>query len=427
MSTVLDAFIKSQYAPGKPLEQLWKEFPLLDAIPKQGDGGGDEYVRPVVTGDPQGVGPTLAIAQEKNDQVVRGARWRIPWGDTSYSIVLNDKHIKQMENQETAFINWLKDNLIGIRRSWMTHMSYLLTCDIGKWMGKGAFSAGVITLTNPSDIVKFEPGQTLQASANDGSDAAHTLLGSGSVGWIISRDENAGTVTVATSKANMQAGTAGVPTSWTGTMYYFAEGEFGGGSTPNQVFDGLGSWLPRTAPTAGVLFNTVDRAIYGAKGSGFRLTSTQTAGWKLSKIIKWLVTTINNRGTTPGLTHIGLNGEKWQTLADELEAKGNYDVVKMQERYGFGASSLALFAGGKVLEVIADRSIPYDRCFALTMPKDGSNIVMKSLRAFPHVIGQGTDGLDMLRKTDSNDFEHRGVAYPAFCVSAPGWCGTADV
>lgn len=427
MSTVLDNFIKSQYAPGKPLEQLWKEFPLLDAVPKQGDGGGDEYVRPVVTGDPQGIGATLTVAQNNNSSVLTGARWRIGWGDTNYSIVLNDKHIKQMENQETAFINWLKDNLIGVRRAWMTHMSYLLTCDIGKWLGTGPFSAGIITLSNPSDIVKFPIGSTIQASANDGSSTAHSLLGSGSIGWVFAVDENLGTVTVATSKANATAGTAGVPSSWTGTMYYFREGDFGGGSTPNKIFDGFGSWIPRVAPTAGVLFNTVDRAPLGAKGSGFRLLAAQTAGMKISRIIKKLVTQIYNRGTTPGLTHLALNGEKWEELLSELEAKGNYDIVKMQERYGFGASSLALTTQRGVLEVIGDRSVPYDTCFALTMPKDGSNIVMKSLRAFPHVIGQGTDGLDMLRKTDSNDFEHRGVAYPAFCVAAPGWCGRADV
>ena len=140
----------------------------------------------------------------------------------------------------------------------------------------------------------------------------------------------------------------------------------------------------------------------------------------IRKRIKRAVAVINNRGTTPGITHVILNGEKWQDLADEMEAQG-IRILDGQKQYGFGTNSIALAAGGKVVEVIGDRAGPYDTGYALTMPKDGSNIQMKSIDAFPHIVRE--DGLEIIRGATANDYEHRIVAYPAFVIKAPGWCG----
>ena len=82
-------------------------------------------------------------------------------------------------------------------------------------------------------------------------------------------------------------------------------------------------------------------------------------------------------------------------------------------------------AGGGVVEVIGDRAAPYSTGYALTMPKDGSNIQMKSIDGFPHIIRE--DGLELLRSGTANDYEHRIAAYPAFVVKAPGWNGRFPV
>jgi hypothetical protein len=432
-STALTNFLKTKYDKGAIPREVVQEFPFLDAVPKFTDGGGDYFVTGVVIGNPEGLGATLAIAQANAAMAgtlsdFKGKKWIVPYGDDSGVVYINDKDIKRARHNEDAFFNWFDEEINGIWRSFLTRHSTLMFSETGLYIASATNSTGVLTLTNPADVVNFAIGMTLQASSDPGDGSGgNTLLGSGSIGYVFAVNANTGTVTVATSANNAVAGTAGTPGSWGSSLIYlFRQGDYQGGATPNVIYKGLGGWIPPTDPTTGDSWYNVDRSVAPAKLAGFRLTAADVAGMSLRKRIKRACAILNNRGTTPGATHVVINGEKWQDLADELESQG-IRILDGQKQYGFGASSIALSAGGKVVEVIGDRFCRSNVGFALTMPKDGSNIVMKSLRAFPHVIGQGTDGLDMLRKTDSNDFEHRGVAYPAFCVAAPGWCGRADV
>ena len=428
-STALTNFLKNKYDKGRIPKQVIEEFPMLNAIPKFSDGGGALFITAVQIGNPQGLGATLAIAQANAQQAgtladVKGKNWQIPYGDYSGSVNIFDKDMKAAKGNENSFINWFDEQINGIWREFLTHMSWLLFTDGGMSLGTGTISTGVITLANPTDILKFPIGSTIQASANDGTATGHALLGAGSIGYVFAQDEGAGTLTVATSSALALAGTAGTPASWAGTMFLFKQGDFGGTATPNVIFKGFGGWIPAAAPTTGDNWYGIDRSIAPAQLAGFRLLSTDVAGMSIRKRIKKLCAIMNNRGTTPGVTHVALNGEKWQELADELEAQG-YRPLEAQNKYGFGANSIALSAGGKIVEVIGDRSVPYGTCFALTMPKDGSNIQMKSIDGFPHIIRE--DGLEIIRSATANSYEHRIQAYPAFAVKAPGWCGRCPV
>ena len=308
-------------------------------------------------------------------------------------------------------------------------MSYLMFCETGQYLGSGKIHAtnGTITLDDPTSVIRFPIGCTLQVSANPGNATSDSLIDSGAIGYMFAKDENLGTLQVATSGANAAAGTAHTPGSgeaWYNsgaTIYIFRQGDFGGGSSPNVIFKGLGGWLPPTAPVLGAdSWYGVDRGIAPAQLAGFRLLAADVAGMSIRKRIKRAVAVINNRGTTPGITHVILNGEKWQDLANEMEAQG-IRILEGQKQYGFGTNSIALAAGGKVVEVIGDRAAPYATGYALTMPKDGSNVQMKSIDAFPHIVRE--DGLEIIRGATANDYEHRIVAYPAFVIKAPGWCG----
>lgn len=428
-STALLNFLKARYDNGKIPRQVFQEFPMLDALPKFGDGGGLNFTTAVVTGNPEGIGPTLAIAQANAALTgglgdFKGKQWVIPYGDYPGSVYISDKDIKRARKDADAFFNWFDEQLNGLWRAYLTHMSYLMFTDAGMALATGTISSGVITLTDPTAVVRFPVGSTIQASAGSGGATTDALLGSGSIGYVFARDDNLGTVTVATSAANAAAGTAGTPASWTGTMYLFRQGDFGGGSTPNVIFSGLGAWIPAAAPSAGESFYGVDRSVDPAKLAGFRLLAADVAGMSIRKRIKRAVSIINNRSTTPGITHVILNKEKWQDLADELEAQG-VRILETNEKYGFGTNSIALAAGGSVVEVIGDRACPFATAFALTMPKDGSNIQMKSIDGFPHIVRE--DGLEIVRGASANDYEHRIISYPAFVIKAPGWCGRFPV
>lgn len=430
-STALLNFLKTKYDKGQIPREVIKEYPMLDAVPKFSDGGGDYFVTAVVIGNPQGVGPTLSIAQSNAALAgtlsdFKGKKWTCAYGDYSGSVIISDKDMKRARGNENSFFNWFDEQINGIWREFLTHMSYLMFAERGRAIGAGTISTGVITLTNAQDVIKFPIGSTIQASTADGNSTSDVLLSN--IGYVFARDLNLGTVTVATSGANAAAGTAGSPTGWEAgpARYYFRQGDFGKGghATANVIFDGLGAWIPATAPAGGDSFQGIDRSVAPTELAGFRLLAADVSGMSIRKRIKRAAAIINNRGTTPGLTHCVLNAEKWQDLADELEAQG-IRILEGQQRYGFGTNSIALAAGGKVLEVIGDRACPYGTGYLLTMPKDGSCIQMKSIDGFPHIIRE--DGLEIIRAATANDYEHRVQAYPAFVVKAPGWCGRFPV
>ena len=430
-STALLNFLKVKYDNGKIPREVFEKFPFLDAVPKFTDGGGLNFTTAVVTGNPEGIGANVTIAQAGNALAgglsdFKGKQWVIPWGEYSGSVIINDKQIKQARGHESAFFDWLKEQLDGIWRSFLTHMSYLMFTEAGMAIGTGKLTTGVLQLDDPTNVIRFPIGCTVQASVNSGALSTDSLVNSGSIGYVFAVDQNLGTVTMATSAANAATATAGTPTGWSdATQYYiFRQGDFGGSATPNVIFKGLGSWLPASAPSPGENFYGVDRSVAPAQLSGFRLLAADVAGMSIRKRIKRAVAIINNRSTTPGITHVVLNKEKWQDLADELEAQGTR-ILETNEKYGFGANSIALAAGGGVVEVIGDRAAPYSTGYALTMPKDGSNIQMKSIDGFPHIIRE--DGLELLRSGTANDYEHRIAAYPAFVVKAPGWNGRFPV
>jgi len=431
MSEAIQNFLKSKYDNGKIQKQRFENFPTLARIPKRSDGGGDYFITSVVTGNPVALGPTLAVAQAgytagSTNLDLKGAKWTIPWGAYSGVVEIKDFDLKRARQNEVAFLNWLDEQIDGLHIAFLEAMSVQLFAEANRVLGIGTTAGtdtGVITLSSPSDVVKFHVGDILDAAAN----ATATAITNTNAIYVISTNANAGTITIS-GTATGTAGTgafAGTGLS-TSTAYYFCgRGAWGALTTPNPIFQGLGEWIPSVDPSA-TAFNGVDRTTDVTKLSGFRYAPTNLTSLSLRQKITGLVTVMNSRGTcmsAGGITDIILNPEKWQNLIDELQAQG----IRLLEGKEFknGSNSISWPVGGKWIDVVNDRHCPIGTCYALTMPKDGSNIVLPSVDEFPHVIQE--DGLMMLRKPGENTYGHRLQCYPALAVKAPGWCGRVAV
>lgn len=431
MSTAIANFLKSKYDNGKIPKQRFENFPTLARVPKRSDGGGDYFITSVLTGNAVAKGPTLAIAQAgytagSNNLNVKGAKWTIPWGAWSQVVNIEDFDLKKARSNEVAFINWLDEQIDSLHISFLESMSIQLFTETNRSLGIGTTAGtdtGVVTLTNPSDIVKFHVGDILDcAAAVDSSTIANSVAL-----YVIAVNKNTGTITVCHT-ATGTAGTgafAGASLS-TSTAYYFCmRGAWGALTSPNPIFQGLGDWIPSADP-ASTAFNGVDRTTDIAALSGYRYAPTNLASMSLRQKITGLVTVMNSRGScmsAGGITDVILNPEKWQVLVDELQAQGWRPLDGGAMTYG--SNSIKWAIGGKTLDIVSDRHCPIGTCYALTMPKDGSNIVLCSVDEFPHIIQE--DGLTMLRQSGANTYEHRLQAYPAMAVKAPGWCGRVAV
>lgn len=427
----IDNFLKSKYDSGKIPKQRFENFPTLARVPKRSDGGGDYFITSVLNSGPVGRGPTLAIAQAgytagSTNLDTKGAKWTISWGAWSKTVEITDFNIKQARSNEVAFINWLDEQIDGLQLGFLEDASIQLFAEPNRTLGVGTTAGtdtGVITLSNPQDIVKFHVGDILDAAAAVDSSS----ITNSSAIYVIKVNQNAGTITVCHT-ATGTAGTgafAGTGLS-TSTAYYLCyRGCWGALTTPNPIFQGFGEWIPASDPAA-TAFNGVDRTTNIAALSGFRYAPTNLASMTLRQKITGLITTMNSRGwaqSLGGVTDVILNPEKWQVLIDECQAQG-WRPLEGKE-FTIGSNSVRMAIGGKMLDIVSDRHCPVGTCYALTMPKDGSNIVLASVDEFPHVIQE--DGLMMLRKSTANTYEHRLQAYPALAVKAPGTCGRVAV
>jgi hypothetical protein len=201
-------------------------------------------------------------------------------------------------------------------------------------------------------------------------------------------------------------------------MYAFRYGDFGG-SGASTIFQGLGVWCPATDPTA-TLFNGVNRTANMAALSGVRIPSAEVTSLDIEGRIKTLITRMCSRGYIKGTDELRvyLNPEKWQALAEILEARGIRDLTGGVAVAGF--ETIRVVAGGRKVAVLASQFCPYGYAFCLT--KDAYKL--HALGGLPSEVNG--DGLKLLRKTDSNSYELRLQMYPA-ASAIPGKIGRVAV
>lgn len=415
-----DAFLKEDYTDDKVADLSMKDRPLYGRVKKEADHSGDIYIHPAIVSNAQGFGATLAKAQQGSQQGastggnVYGRKWQVLFGDYSASVEIGDKVMKASRNNAGAFLRNQSVEIDSLYNGWGDTFSTYLYSNGGQTVTPGGFTiaAGVCTLANADDVANIEVGQILVVSANDGSSSAHIILAGSAQGFVVAVNRNAGTFTVAATSG----GAAATPVNWAGTMFGFRDGDFGG-TGASRILLGLGAWIPATDPSA-TTFEGIDRTLDIARLSGVRLTSAEVAGLNLEQRLKKLVTRMRGRNFGPGPTDIYLNPEKWQTLADSLESRGYREIGGTGT---FNYDKLTVAMGGKKVEIYADPFCPFSTAYALNM----DTIKLASYEKIPTVING--DGLQMLRKTSTNDYEYRLQAYPAFCIPSPGFCGRTAV
>lgn len=411
--TQFDAFLKEYYTKQQIANLTQKDRPLYARIKKDPNQSGDLYVHPIIIGNPQGLGATRAYAQTGSTQTtggnVRSTKWTCTFGDYAGSVDIGDKVIRASRNDVGAFMRNQKMEVDQLYEGFGDVMGYYVYADDGRALGSGTDSSGVQTLVNPNDVVNFEVGMIVVASANDGTSSGHTLIGAPSLGYVIAVDRNDGNFTVSTTSG----GSAGTPTSWTGTMFYFRSGDFGG-SGATRILRGLGAWIPSSDPSA-TTFEGVNRSIDVARLGGIRLPAADISGLDVEQRVKLLATRMSGRSGSKAPKEFYMHPEVWQQLSDTLENRGVRDLGVRDAQFGY--MSLKLATAGGIVECFADKFCPSGTIWGLNLDW----IFLGSYDSVPTVVNG--DGLTMLRKSSSDDYEHRIVAYPSLCVSAPGYQG----
>lgn len=400
--TTFDAFMKERYTEWKVQDLTQGDNTFLGMVAKDEGFTGDGQPHPMIYGNPQGISGVFATAQT-NESNLKGKKFLLTSGDYYGVVRIGDKVLKQSRNNAGSFLQNKVVEVDGMLAQMGEDMEGFCFGNSGGSIGRRASVAGnVITLTEPSDVQNFHVDEKLKASANDGSDTAHALR-AGTPVTITALDQENGTVTV-DNVANI--------TAFANNDYLFREGTFRG-NTGIFIIAGLGAfiWNDNAPPTLYSMVRTDDLF----KLSGVRVKSTDLTGKNIEERLRLLGVYMTGRASGPGSDKVFLNPEDWQNLGTSLEQKGQRSLTDDSTRFGYEYFECVL--GGKRNRIYQSRKCPRGTAFAVKMDTWKLFSTLKLFHA------QNEDGLEMLRKSDSTDYEVRYLSYPVLATNAPGYNG----
>lgn len=247
----VQAIVKNYYS-ARYEDLTFGKRPLLTALPKATDGGGDTFVQAVQIGGPAGTSTQFAKAKANTTNVVR-KKFVIDWKELHTVTQVMNTPIELAKGNKRAIVDYITGE---VNKSWDEHSNKLENLLFNSGYGEigtiAAISGSTFTLTDRTNHINFKIGMKLVLSSSVSSSALR----------------NAG-ATVTVSGVNRQTGvitcTAGIVASIAAAAVgdvVFAEGDRQDSGTPTLLSPaGLAGWLPITRPTTGDNFYGVDRSV----------------------------------------------------------------------------------------------------------------------------------------------------------------------
>lgn len=413
------AALKELYVDDKDYMKniVYSKNPWLAMIPKNEspDGFAGKYIPvPLEYGNPQGRAHIFANAQ--NQQTASDVISYFVFAVQDYQIVtITNLLMEQTKSNAGAFVDEASRTMDNGFRNLSNNMAFELF--YGGTASRGQISAAGVTLvgttlsfvlSNSQNVVQFEVGMTLQASAIDGGAALQNTPGTIDAIQIISVNRGKGAIS-----GTVVQGAPG--TSWGANDFLQVLGDIGiGGSTTIAGMlglSGMAAWVPVVDPPANDNFWGVNRSADPTRLAGLRFNASS---FSISEGITNALAFGNREGAAFDL--IIIDFVSYSTLINELGAKVQYVMLEHDEvEVAFEAIHFHS-AYGKI-PVLADRSCQAQTAWCLTT----NTWKLRTLGKAPHILTYGMEGLEGLRVGNADALEVRIAYYGNTINSAPGY------
>lgn len=374
-------------------------------------GGGEAVSKRFVLYGHRGASGDLATAQgiSANQKASRKLGWLVPFGTYEGSIRVPHRDIALSRKDKDAAARALQfDTDLALKqqgaflvRTWFANPGNSLVSTTR------AHSAGVISGLTAQEASNFVPGDQIVISANDGSSTSHVLVASSAVGYVVSRDLKAGTVSVSATSG----GAVGAPSNWAATSYhYFREGEFLPGT--NDILTPLQAYLPQAVATT--TLHGVDRSIDSIL-SGFCPADASLTGKSGAARIKRTVNEHREQlgylNETSEIDCVYANPTDWGKIEEELHTQLQREPTK---EVVDGFTSIVIETANGPLRIVSEPQVPRGRYFILAQNDIAWHTPSGTVC---EMVDQ--DGSIVSRMASSNDLELRPVSYIATVMGAP--------
>lgn len=395
---------------------VYKENPFLALVPKNEspDGFAGKYIPvPLEYGTPQGRSHTFANAQ--NQQTATSLASFFVYVIEDYQLVtITNLLMEQTKTNAGAFVDAAKLQMDGGFRNLTNNIAFELfgsgtatrgTSTSSSTQSSTTAGGTVLPLSNANQIVAFEIGMLLVASATDGGAPSTDTV------TITAVNRATGVVTGTASASSLSANWA----IGTGAAYLTISGDLpstGATSTASyQALSGLAAWLPTTSPASNDSFWGVNRSADPTRLGGLRFNAT---AYTIEEGITNALAFANREGAKPDICIMDF--ASYAALVNSLGAKVQYVQVKHDEVEVAFEGITFQSAYGRIT-VLADRSCPPQTAYVLTM----NTFKLRSLGKVPHILTYGMEGLEGLRVGNADALEIRIGYYGNLICSAPGW------
>lgn len=407
MSRFEDKFLNAQFIKNTPMQSVAERSSKFLQRIKKPQRGGASVNEPFVAAGPPGQSYDFAAAQAGSEQTNYGSgdnhEFVTPFGQYFGAATVSARAVAGSKGNEDAYLQQMSLLMKTKLKAFGTVAARKLLGPVGQNIGriadKTAGADGEMTLYLRNDTFNCFKGQILQAADGDG-DGAPSNLRSG-LGYVTGTDPDSTTnmVTIATASD----GSTGIPSGWANDDYIFRYGDVGATDLSDKQILSLQRWNTLTAPSGA--FNGVTRT--GLRGSGgFRLSASDVAGLSIKERIELLVAEGQQYGAME-VDLITLGNRGWMQLSQEIQDTGWQNFGKVME---VGAGSLVVMTPGGPVEVINDVHQAESDIFAWT----SDSLFIYTYNGFPGPVDE--DGLKLLRKATSMDYEIRWQAFNAVTV-----------
>lgn len=414
---IFDYGLKERYTNKQVVQNLcFADHPTMMKLNKDTDFQGSGHPVPVIIRPAMGVAGSLQGAQTNattNSNVagnVKGVQFMVTAGDLVGSVDIGEKVIRASRSNPGAFLQNKQVEIDGLYGFQMDQLATACFSNGSNVLGvsNATVSSTTITFSNPSDAMNFEEDMPLEASLADGATVTDALLAG--TAYVDAVDRNNGTITL-----------SALPAGWTsvGVLYLFLSGTFAG-NVGNFITHGFRSYVAGTAtPAACYGVTAAQRANDPSRLGGVYLPAATVAGLGTEVRLQMLGAQMTGRHKGKGAKYYTMHPEDWQTLAIALQSRGQRSLTDKSTSFGY--EYLEVVAGGVRAEVYADRANPKGLACAWHLPT-------WTLFSMGELLGpQNGDGLTMLRKATTLDYEYRLISFPGLGNSAPGWSGRVAV
>jgi hypothetical protein len=401
--TTFDPLLKEHY-DGQMVENLvYRDNPLLAALPKKEDFGGRNYPLPVIYGNPQNRSATFSNAQglSTKSETEAFTLTRVK----NYSLAtIGGELVKSSMGDRNAFMDAVTVEIDGAIQSLANDIAFSLGRDSSGYRAQvnaepAEASTTVITLKAAEDVVGFEIGQDIVIWSAKSAGSQRTFDGSTTSGAISAVDRSAGTITI-----NVTYDSSGTIAA---DDFLFVNGDRG------SKVSGLEDWVPDSAPSSTAFFG-VDRSVDTNRLGGVRTTGT---GSPIEEAIIDAAFDISREGGRPDMCF--MNFKQYAKLLKQLGSKVQYIDLSVSAEVAF--RGVLLHGSHGPIRVLPDRNIRDARAYLLQM----DTWVLAS--AGPVVQILDFDDNRMLRQSSADGYEVRVGSYAQLGCRAPGFNGVVTL